>query len=57
MLEKLGKRALATPVIIGIVLCCILSLAVSPLFACRPTQRALRHRQPGQGGHHHRGNQ
>ncbi len=36
MLEKLGKRALATPVIIGIVLCCILSLAVSPLLRADP---------------------
>lgn len=36
MLEKLGKRALAMPVIIGIVLCCILSLAVSPLLRADP---------------------
>lgn len=31
MFEKLGKKAIVAPVGIGIVLCCILSLAVSPM--------------------------
>lgn len=36
MFEKLGKKAIVAPVGIGIVLCCILSLAVSPMLRANP---------------------
>lgn len=36
MLEKLGKKALIAPIGIGIVLCCVLSLAVAPLLRANP---------------------
>ena len=36
MLEKLGKKALIAPIGMGIVLCCILSLAVSPMLRADP---------------------
>ena len=36
MLDKLGKRALIAPIGIGIVLCCILSLAVAPMLRADP---------------------
>lgn len=36
MLEKLGKKALVAPLGIGIVLCCILSLAVAPMLRANP---------------------
>ena len=36
MLEKLGKKALVAPFAIGIVLCCILSLAISPMLRADP---------------------
>ena len=36
MFEKLGKKAIIAPVGIGIVLCCILSLAVAPMLRANP---------------------
>ena len=36
MFEKLGKKAIVAPVGIGIVLCCILGLAVSPMLRANP---------------------
>lgn len=36
MLEKLGKKALIAPIGIGIVLCCILSLAIAPMLRAEP---------------------
>ena len=36
MLEKLGKKALIAPIGSGIVLCCILSLAIAPMLRAEP---------------------
>lgn len=36
MLEKLGKKALIAHIGIGIVLCCILSLAIAPMLRAEP---------------------
>lgn len=37
MFEKLGKKALALPIGICIVLCCVLSLALGPLLRAEPS--------------------